>query len=556
MYIKVTNVSGKKYIQLVQSYREGTKVKQKVISNLGRIDVLSQLGLIELLPKIESLLSGKEPKKQDKSGYDISTLKEISRLNYGYIAYKKLWDSYSLSRILDRIAQRKKIGYNLSETVFQLVVNRLLTPSSKLHHYQTKAQYIFTEAQEGLHNIYRGLSILSENKNEIEEYIFEKNKNLFNMQTDIVFYDVTTYHYESQKSDEIRDFGFSKANKINEVQVVMGLIIDKEGRPIGYEIFSGSTTDVKTMLPILKKLKKQFNLDQVIIVADKGMNSKENLAKIKEAGYNYIVSTRIRSMGKQMQERILDKQGYKNKLEGKEEGYSYKVLDYKNIIKTCEGKIVEIDEKMVCSYSPKRANKDRKDRERGIEKAAKCVEGNNTSSMINKRGYRKYLKLDEGNNSKKSSLSLDKKKIEDDSLFDGYYAIEYSKLDMTAEEVINQYHQLYKIEESFRVLKSTFNTRPIYVWTEEHIQGHFIICFFAFLLQRALEVRLKKEYSAERIKEALLSMEVSQIEVDGEQFYLRSNHDKLASTIFKNLRINLPPNILPQKKMIEYISEI
>ncbi len=561
MFLKTTISQGHKYLQIIQSYRKDGKVKHRVVANLGRADAVANSGWENIITAIQKYLNKNQSKFRD-----ISTLKERARVNYGYIVYKKLWDKYSLTKLLDELVGASKIEYDFSTIVFSLVIDRLLIASSKRSFYINRDRYLEYDEQLRLHQVYRVLDILSANKEKIEEDIFNRNRNLFNMKVDIVFYDVTTFHFESQMEDELRDFGFSKANKINEVQVVMGLLIDADGRPIGYELFPGNTFDGKTMLKVLNKLKKLFNLQQVIIVADKGLNSKINLKEIKDNGFDYIVSARIKNMQSSVQEQILSKMGYKDKSnQSEDEIYSYKVIDYENKITYYEDedrkekKTMILKEKMVCTYSSKRALKDSRDRMRAIEKAKKIIEGQNHNQLKEKRGYKKYITIDAKKETTENAfLKLDEKRIERESRFDGYSAIEYSKEDLSAEEVIEQYHNLYKIEESFRVLKSTMHTRPIYLRSKEHIEGHFVICFFAFLLERELELRLRKrniEFSSETIKRALNSVEFSEVEIEKEIYYLKGKQDKLASDIFSLLRIKQPRNLLLKEEVKEYINQ-
>lgn len=566
MFLKTTISQGHKYLQIIQSYRKDGKAKHRVIANLGRADAVASSGWENIIAAIQKYLD-----KTKSNIRDLSTLKETARVNYGYIIYKKLWEKYSITELLDNLIDKSKIEYDFSSMIFSIVIDRLLLPSSKRSYYLHRDRYFQYDASLELHQIYRSLDILSENKEKIEEYIFNKNRTLFNMKVDIVFYDVTTYHFESQREDEFRDFGFSKANKINEVQVVMGLLIDIEGRPIGYELFPGNTFDSKTMMKVLKKLKNLFGLQQVIIVADKGLNAKINLKEIKDNGFDYIVSARIKNMQRSVEEEILSEKDYKEKrktqVEQEEEIYRYKIIDYQNKVtyedeQTKENKTVILKEKMVCIYSSKRAKKDLRDRSRAIEKAERIVNQQSHTELNEKRGYKKYITTKSKSEDKKEStdtiLQIDKERIERESRFDGYSAIEYSRENLSAEEVIEQYHNLYKIEESFRILKSTMKTRPIYLRTKEHIEGHFVICFFAFLLERELELRLRKrqiEFSSEKIKEALNTVEFSEVEIEGEQYYLKGKQAKLASDIFALLRIKQPRHLLSKEETIEYISQ-
>lgn len=562
MFLKTTISKGNKYLQIAESYKQEGVSKHKIIANLGRADVLINSGLENIVAALHKLV-----KKEKSKLRDITTLKEKARLNYGYIVFKKLWNKYSLTELLTSIGNEKKIRYNFEPIVFWLVINRLLSPSSKRRYYLQRERYMQVEKESELHSIYRCLDLLSSSKEKVEEELFNKNINLFNMQIDVVFYDVTTFHFESQKSDELRDFGFSKANKVNEVQVVMGLLIDNEGRPIGYELFPGDTFEGHTMVGVLKKLREKFKINQVIIVADKGLNSKMNFKEIKSNGFDYIVSSRIKNMSKKIQEKILNDEGYKkikkaqdeDDSESSKEEFRYKIIDYENKVTYIDeesGKREKIilAEKLVCTYSSKRAAKDRRDRERAIEKAKEVLDNQDYGKLNNKKGYKKYINTKE---KQSPEYSLDKAKIKNDSRFDGYYAIAYSRLDLSPQEVIGQYHNLYKIEESFRILKSTMKTRPIYLKTKAHIQGHFVICFLAFLLERELELRLRKrkiEYSSEKIKEALNSLEFSEIEIENQKYYLKGKHNSLASKILSVLKIKQPTKLLTNEQVIEYLS--
>lgn len=547
MYLKTVKSKNHIYLKICKSYRENGKVHQKVIANLGRLDHLIEGGLENIAYDLLNLAS-KEKKHKFK---DITKMQEINRYNYGYISYAKLWNILGITKILNGITKEKKIEFSLSKTVFSMVVNRLLDPSSKLYHFNHKDRYLFINEDIELHNIYRSLDILAENKEEIEYKLFEKKRNLFNMKLDVVFYDVTTFYFESREVDELKNFGFSKENKVNEVQVVMGLLIDKEGVPIGYEIFRGNTIDSKTMINIIKKLKKKFQIDKIIIVADKGLNSKMNLKEIKENGFEYIVSGRLKQMPKSIQEKVFDMAGYKKDKNNK---FEYKEINYINKVSYIDekgNKIIEnIEEKIICTYSKEREIKDRAERERLVEKAKKVIMNNQKWILENKKGHRKYIEKEYNNGDSNYILKLCEEKIEEEKKFDGYYVIESSDLTLDAYDIIEAYHNLWKIEESFRIMKSTMKVRPIFHWTHKRIEGHFVMCFIAFLLERELELRLRNnkkvdinEVSVEKIKEALNSMEVSELDIEKERVFLKGKHKSLGSKIFSILKIPHLKNI-------------
>ena len=583
MFARVITSKGKKYLNIINGYRDNNgKVKQQVIANLGRIDELNKTSIEKIAIKLlESVNSDK--KIIDKDKQYIPNIKELERYNYGYIAYKNVWNRFKLDSILDNLVKDKNIKYDFKKIVFSMVIDRLLKPKSKFAMFDNKDDYFNINDDLKLHQIYRSLDILASNKDNIELALFNQNKNLFNISTDIVFYDVTTFYYESKNENDLKRFGYSKDGKFGDVQIVMGMLIDKNGLPIGYELFSGNTMDTKTMISILDKLKTKFNIDTVVIVADRGLNSKSNLKAIKDAGYDYLMACKIKSMPKDIQEDILNIDNYTNIInnEDSDDGlYSYYIKDYNNKVKyeevstntstgeiTTKNKTITLKEKLICTYSAKRAKKDRYDRERGLQKANKIIQENQKSSINSTRSFKKYIfKTTKDDNCKNFVMSMDWLKIKKDKAYDGFYAITTSKTSLDALEIIDNYHNLYKIEDSFRVLKSTFNTRPIFHYKESRIEAHFIVCFIAFMIERDLEIRLKKSklfqdniITPNRIKEALNSLEISKVKIDNEIFYLKSNHtnnkDKLkfGRNIHKFLKIPQPKNLSSKDEILSLI---
>ena len=580
MFARIITTKGRKYLNIISTYREGKKTKQQVVANLGRIDELNKKSIENLAAKLLQIVDS-DKKVEDKT---VPNIEELDRYNYGFIAYKKLWKRFKLDSILDTIIKNSKIQFDFKNIVFSMVIDRLLKPKSKFALFNNKDDYFNINKDLDLNHIYRSLDILALNKDNIELGLFNQNKNLFNISTDIVFYDVTTFYYESKNENDLKKFGYSKDGKFGDVQVVMGMLIDKNGLPIGYELFSGNTMDAKTMVSILDKLKVKFNIDTVVIVADRGLNSKSNLKAIKDAGYDYLMACKIKSMSKNIQEDILNIENYKNIINdenSEEELYSYYVRDYENKVKYKEkdsidittgevkyvNKEITLKEQLICTYSAKRAKKDKYDRERGLEKANKIIQENQKSSLTQTRSFKKYIfKTTQDDNCKNFVMGLDWLKIKRDSLYDGFYAITTSRTDLSPLEVIDNYHNLYKIEDSFRILKSTFDTRPIYHYKESRIEAHFIVCFIAFMLERDLEIRLKKSklfkneiITPNRIKEALNSLEVSKVKIDNEIFYMKSNHTnnknklQLGRNIHRFLRIPQLKNLNDENELLKHL---
>ncbi len=542
MFVKITKSGKYEYAQLVQSYREDGQTKHKVILNLGRLDQIAGNPSFQRLAIRLQELSGV------KNRVDLDSFSEGEIVNYGYTVYKKLFLELGLELILDGIKEQGKTQFSLGDSCFLMALQHLLEPRSKRGAYLKQQRYLQLP-QVDLNHLYRSLDILHIHKEKLEDSLYYHHRTILSMQVDVVFFDVTTFHFESVKADSLRDFGFSKNGKFNEVQVVLALLVDTEGRPIGYELFPGNTFESKTLESALEKLEKRFGLRQVIIVADRGINSKLNLKRIAARGYRYIVAARIRKLKKELTHKLLDPEGYMElPLDEEGEAFRYKVIEHVNEIKD-DVEVCTIDERLVFTYSTKRMKKDRADRQRLIEKARYLLANQSKIKSSNKKGGKKYLK-EIGN---KSDWVLDETAITNDERFDGYYGLQTNDHNLTPQDLLEAYHCLWKIEESFRVMKSTLEVRPVFHWTEARIKGHFVLCFLAFLLERTLELKLKNAGSSaspQQIREALNAMCFTKVEIDGSTFYIKAKGTELSSKILRALKMKPHKNVTPAEEMV------
>jgi transposase len=546
MHLKVVKAGKYEYVRLVETFREGKKVSQKIILNLGRKDIIEgNPSFQRLAERLLEISGGADAKTK------VQETSEGELRNYGYVVYRKLWQLFGLNDFFTLLKESHvKLQLDLNAVTLLMVVQHLLRPQSKRATYARRDLYLGIPEMD-LNHLYRSLDLLADSKEAIESYIFERNRTLFNMSVDVVFYDVTTFHFESVREDGFRDFGFSKANKINEVQIVMGMLIDSEGRPVGYELFPGNTLDSKTLEKSLDKLKERFDIGKVIIVADKGLNSKLNLGAIKARGYEYIVASRLKKMSKRVLEQVFNPEGYipmkltfmSQKNQDQPVKFRYKIIKHVNSYKDNEGKFAQLAENLVITYSEKRASKDRADRKRLVDKALILLAEPAKIKASSKKGGKRFIL----HKSENDQYSLNEKAIISDERFDGYYAIQTSLQDLSAEAVLEAYHTLWKIEESFRIMKSTLEVRPIFHWTEQRIKGHFVVCFLAFLLERTLEFQLKKNdtpLSPLEIREAINSLLFTEVEIQGEPYLIKMKPAADANKILRLLRIAPPKNLL------------
>ncbi len=519
--IQVYRSGNHRYVRIVESYRiPGEKnPRLRVLQNLGREDELEakEPGIVARL-KREHRASRQADltAKQDYALENIKSLLEQAAdssaegfplVNYGIKAYQTVWDEMKLDYFFDyRQKKDSRISFPVKDLVSLLVYGRLLDPASKKKTFELQDQFL-TPGSARLDEIYRVLPFLADQKVNLEKHLNKQLGMKMDRSLSVAFYDVTTYYFESVRADELKTFGYSKDNKVNQVQVVMGLLIDEQGIPISYEIFPGNTNDFKTLEPVMRHLKQAYGINKIIVTADRGLNSKQNLAFLKSMGYEYVMADTIRSSTQSVKDLVLDEGSYTKE----SEHFMWKVCDYTTNVKV-GGSRMELTDQMVITWSASRAAKDQKDRQRLVEKSKKLVGSRSGLKAEMKKGGKKYVQLsflDDG------MVSFNQKQLEIDERFDGYYGIQFSDKTLEPAKVIEIYHSLWKIEESFRVLKTNLEARPIHVWTQGSIKGHFMVCYLSLVLQRVLEYKLSKAglaMSTERIQDALRSAKVTVIE--------------------------------------------
>ena len=547
MIVQVYTNRGNKYVRVVHSYRdpETNKPKMKVIKNYGNLEKLLKQDK-NFLEKLEKEIKEKNERLKEST---IDKIKKIEtnnfekeglvRKNYGYLVYEKIWQELGISRWIKDIKTRSKI--EIEEILKQLVFQRLLTPSSKKSAYDHRENYVDFRNDLILEDYYRVLDIIYDEKEKLEKHLNSTLKKKFNRELNVVLYDVTTYYFESVKKDEIKGFGFSKDNKVNQVQVVMGLLIDNNGIPVGYELYPGNTSEFSTLYPVIKDLKEKYKLKKVIVAADRGLNSGKNLLLLKELGLDYVMAYKLKGAKKEIKEKLFE-DGYTIEKE-----FKYKLIEHVKEIRV-DGKVEKIQDNLLLGYSEKRAKKDKADRQRLLDKADKLL--NNPSMMKQelKKGGKKFIKVTKGN----LDIELDVKQIEEAEKMDGFFAIEYSQKELTGREVREIYGSLWKIEDSFRVLKTNLEARPIFVWSEKRIRAHFLICYLALVTERYLEKLLKDNnvnLSTAKIQEAIRNTTLGSVETLMGDYYIKDAESKEYLDIINSVKMNKIP-------LVGYVSDI
>jgi transposase len=382
-----------------------------------------------------------------------------------------------------------------------------------------KGNYFFEFTDFKQEDIYKSLDYLATIKDDLTYAMHKEINEEYGRDCTLVFYDVTNYYFESEEMTGLRRKGVSKEKKKTRI-VQMGLFIDRNGIPITYELFPGCTNDLSTMKPILKKIKEKYTLGKITIVADKGNNSGKNLSYIDQKEDKYIISQKIRMRGNKMANIVLDPEDYITNAAGT---FKYKTVKRIRMVDTGEvdenGKKIsyELTEHLLCFWSLKEERYQHK--KRGIldEKIEKFINEPSLLNASNSFGVKKYFKKtifdkDTGEVVKtKNHYEFNEEKYKRDIALDGYYAIVTNDLDLTPFDIIDRYRNLTVIEDSFRVTKTDLEGRPVYVWTDEHIKGHFLTCFISLTLYRLLQLETGNQYSVNKLKEALNSAQTLQM---------------------------------------------
>ncbi len=540
MFIKVskgrTDKSTKVY--LVEGYRdENNKVKHRTIHCYGYLEELETEDS-DIISKLKKEAKNM-PKNEVKITHNLlesNASKEVDK-NYGYFFLDSIYKSFDINEFIKNYNFKTNFKYDLDEILRLLTFGRILNPMSKKATVEQQNKY-FEAFNVELKSVYRSLSNLSEIKDDLQNHLNEKVTSTYGRDASLVFYDVTNYYFETDVEDELKKKGMSKENKRTPI-VQMGLLIDSNGLPIAYDLFPGNTNDTSTLIPFIEKMRKKYKFGKVILTADKGLNSGKNLTYLKSKEDGYIVSQKIRGASKDFINEVLS-----------EEDYSYnasRTFKIKSFIREREVKSennekVILKEKVVCFWSKSYDDREKHKREKLEERIAAYLETPSKLKSSNSYGIKKYLKLKNVDtetgeiNDIEPFVEFDQEKYERDVNLDGYYTIITSELDLTDKEIIEKYRGLWKIEESFRVLKTDLEGRPVYVRTEEHIEGHFLVCFIALLISRILELKLKNKYSIRKIQNSLVDATCRKI---GKGIYSLNKQDEVFMTLSNQFNIFL-----------------
>jgi transposase len=541
MFVRVKKTGEYQYLQIVQTYREGRKVKQRVVSTLGRLDKLQEKGevdgIINSLSKYSSnvlmLLTGK-------------SLPESKVLKIGpVLIFKRLWEESGIRTVIGQLLNDRKYQFDVGLAIFITVLHRLFVSGSDRSCEIWMQDYAIEDSENlSLHHFYRAMAFLGTPldkqggktpfaprciKDLIEERLFYRRRTLFS-QLELVFFDTTSIYFEGEGGDELGQYGNSKDHRPDRRQMVVGAVLDDKGFPLCCEIWPGNTADVNTLIPIADRLNKRFGVKKMCVVADRGMISQDTIDAMETKGIDYILGVRMRKV-KRVKKEVLTRQGrYQEVIPEKPGSKAPAPLKVKQVWHE--------NERYIICLNPKQARKDKADRENIIESLKDRLK-QGPKSMIGNKGYSKYLKVT------KDAMQVDTAKVKEEERYDGKWVLTTS-LDMAPEEVALKYKELWMVEHIFRDVKSILETRPIYHKVDETIRGHVFCSFLALVLKKELDRRL--EASGEnlewfQVKQDLKSLKEITIEESDSKIKLRTQARGSCHAIFQAVGMALPPTI-------------
>jgi hypothetical protein len=545
LFVRTQTNGSRTYLLIVDNQWVDGKVKQHVLHRLGRLDELLASGQLDAL--IQSL--GRFSEKLAVLGAHArgdSVTTRSARIGPALI-FQRIWQACSMDKVLTGLLKGRRFEFSVERAIFLTVLHRLLAPGSDRAAEKWKDDYaIEGVADLDLHHLYRAMAWLGEvlpsaqqdgatpfsprtNKDLIEEALFARRRDLFSA-LDIVFFDTTSIYFEGQGGETIGQLGHSKDHRPDLKQMVVGMVLDQNGNPVCSELWPGNTADVKSLVPIVERLRGRFGIRSICIVADRGMISAETLKEVESRKWSYILGVRMRSSTEARA--VVARAGRYAEVHPKSDD-----RDDPSPLRVKEVWVEGARRYVVC-LNEDQATKDRRDREAVVASLRDAL-SKGDKSLVGNKGYRKYLR------GGAKQFAVDEDKIKEEARYDGKWVLT-TNMDIAAAEVALKYKQLWMVEDVFRSMKSLLNTRPIYHKCDETIRGHVFCSFLALLLRKELEDRLaRREWKLEwadviRDLDNLVEMEVS---ISGKGYVFRGQTPGVAGKVFQACGIALPPTL-------------
>ena len=544
MFARVKKSGRHEYLQLVENRKEQGRTKQRVVATIGRLDELRAKGGIE--PLVRSLARFSEKTLLVLSGkVDVdANAKRIGPV----IIFERLWRELGLSEIIKKLLADRKFEFDVERAIFLTVLHRLCISGSDRSTESWRQDYLIPGVDRiALHHLYRAMAFLGEElgdqtgatpfaprctKDLMEEGLFHRHRNLFTG-LDLVFFDTTSIYFEGEGGETLGQFGHSKDHRPDRKQMVVGAILDDEGRPICCEMWPGNTADVKSLLPVVERLRFRFKIRRFCIVADRGMISSETMAALEapDCDIPYILGARMRRV-KEVSQEALSRAGRYREVQPEQDG--------SKAPSPLAVKEVWVDDRryIVCRNS-RQARKYVAAREAMVAALEEKVRSN-PKALVGNRGYARFIKVSKG------GVAVDRKKINAEARFDGKWVLRTNLDSFSAEQVATKYKELWQVEHVFRDVKSVLDTRPIFHKCDETIRGHVFCSFLALVLRKELERRLEKaghQFEWADIRRDLKALQEVTVTENERTLVVRTRAEGCCGKGFQAVGAAMPPTI-------------
>ena len=533
MYVSITGNKGNQDVYIKQSYRKDNgKTSSRIYKKLGKYNTLleqfsgNEKELMDWAKKEAEKETLAYNQQKEKVSLSLSPLARIPLdeervFNIGYLFLQKICSELRMDNICRNIRNHHKFSYDFQAILTDLIYTRILAPSSKLSSYKY-CHSLLEPPKYSLQDLYRALSVLAEESDFIQEELYKNSNFIHPRNSRILYYDCTNYYFEIEAEDGIKKYGKSKEHRPNPI-ITMGLFMDADGIPLAFDIFPGNQNEQLTLKPIEKKVIKDFNCSEFIFCSDAGLGGKSNRFLNSFGNRSYVITYSLKKMKKEERELALLPTQFK--VPGSNKLIDLRTLDESdpkvyNTIYYKEYPLVtgDMDETVIITYSPKYKAYQSKIRNAQIDRAKKMIQSSDKTrkgkgSNDPARFIQRTSVTEDGEIAQKNIYQLDEAKILEESMYDGFYAV-VTNLEGDIREIININKQRWEIEENFRIMKSEFEARPVFVRREDRIKAHFLTCFISLLVYRLLEKKLGEEFTCSQILETLRNMNVTLLSKD------------------------------------------
>lgn len=534
MRVKTTKTSKGKLFYIIKTYYDTRGIEHTVtVEKLGNEhDIREKTGRdpAEWAKERAVYLTQKEKEEQKMISVAFSPSSLITKdyqysFNVGYLFLQKVFHELRLDQICNSIKARSDFEYDLGDILAKLCYGRILHPSSKASTFAFSKTLLEQPAFEQ-HQIYRALTVLSQNFDEIQAKLYQNSLKTGPRKTGVIYYDCTNFFFETEEPDVdgLRKFGKSKENRPLPI-VEMGMFIDREGIPISLCIHPGNTNEQVTMRPLEKKMLEAFDMSKFVVCTDAGLSSQANKRFNSTGSLSYITTQSLKKLKEELRKTALDPaQWYLLGSKTKYKKYDISKIDEKQYKDAIFYKEIPVDnddfcERLIVTYSLKYRNYMQLIRGRQVARAEKALKNGGIRAKKNANDFRRFIKTErytpDGEVAEKRRQYLDTAKVQEEAQYDGFYALSTNLMDEEPTEIVAANHQRWQIEQCFRTMKSEFKGRPVYVRLEDRIKAHFLTCFISLVLYKYLEKKLRKSYSCEKLISTLREMNIREVVGEG-----------------------------------------